>query len=58
MTPTYGSTPSRKRTSMAEKAAECTAEQRRLKASAAAARERAAKAEPKERRRVVKTTAR
>jgi hypothetical protein len=43
---------------MAEKAAECTAEQRRLKASAAAAREKAAKAEPKERRRVVKTTAR
>jgi hypothetical protein len=46
----------RKRTSLATKAEECTAEQRRLKASAAAAREKAAKAPSKATRRAVKTT--
>jgi hypothetical protein len=41
---------------MADKAAECTAEQRRLKESAAASREKAAKTGAKAGRRAVKVT--
>jgi hypothetical protein len=57
MTATTGSSFSRKRATPADKAAECTAVQRRLKASAAASREKAAKAERKAPKRTVKTTA-
>ena len=56
MSSSNGSYSARKRTSLAEKAEECTAEQRRLKASAAAAREKAANEPPKASRRAVKTT--
>jgi len=56
MTATNGSSIARKRTTMADKAEECTAEQRRLKASAAASREKAAKSDMKAGRRAVKVT--
>jgi hypothetical protein len=51
-----GSSIPRKRTTMADKAEDAHAEQKRLKASAAAAREKAANEPPKASRRAVKTT--
>jgi hypothetical protein len=57
MAATTGSSFSRKRETVAEKAAQCTAEQRRLKESAAASRAKAATAGAKPPARVVKSKA-